>query len=858
MDGQDEVERAKTTIMARVQGAGEKGIWDMDLWDSLHFKIPVIYKAIVELVEAGLIIRWFQNQVMDSGKEITGIVYKEAPPGYQPPPKPREPPNPRRNVFDDSPPPAAIPVLRCIKRARGEGISAAGLREATGLDDGAIAAAIEYLTLTGTIFHRKRRVKGEHGETIKTKVYFEATGKYHTRMMDPEDADSITGYGYDESEIPEYPVDATPRCEVGLGMHFQRRFEGGIAADDLDLLIDVINDAGLDSSLDGPPFYFYGLFHGNSIPDHVDDLGAWLDAAAAHLERWIDGGYDFGAVADKAVAFRFLQSLVRAGDQDASRVLKARIDAALDPARGTPDDRIDVIESCRALLTRRQVYDLLGDDGRASILHRHHGMVVRDLAARLLVPLRPRDPGDGFVPPGLAALAPGEQELLRFMAEKGVDISADGQFIAAGSGGKVHLFNRTSSTPIWSYNNSIGAVLVAISADGQYLAAGDGRNCYFFNKTSATPLWSYDTSEDMQNVALSADGLDFVANSVDMAYFFDFKDTDKDDLSDGYEILVTRTDPNSSDSDEDLLSDGAEILVYHTDPKKTDTDGDGYSDGWEVNNGYDPLNTYSNPSTIVTLFFVFLITIISGAYLIKRKRTKNLRDSALSGSETRPNESKPKNTEGEMPRKGQSDKDIEILEPLSVSALSPAPLKPAEHTSPPPSLVPSENLAAEDLPLLSLGKDEADTRMDEADIVEAIKAHAGSPGDGGARWIQVGAAHVLLFTDGRGAALAFLFAQQVKLNSLIETYAGKLLRKVRTLVSGGTSLDPEGATRLYHSAFPLNDFRSYQAPTTMLDLLKARPDSNPEAGSSAEDAEIAEDMTTLRDRLSRRPWREGA
>ncbi|MEX2756843.1 MAG: hypothetical protein Q6365_015680 [Candidatus Sigynarchaeota archaeon] len=44
---------------------------------------------------------------------------------------------------------------------------------------------------------------------------------------------------------------------------------------------------------------------------------------------------------------------------------------------------------------------------------------IRDVAARLLVPLPPRLPGDDFVPPGLATLSPDEQALMRLLQKCG-------------------------------------------------------------------------------------------------------------------------------------------------------------------------------------------------------------------------------------------------------------------------------------------------------------------------------------------------------------------------------------------------------------------------------------------------------
>lgn len=59
-------------------------------------------------------------------------------------------------------------------------------------------------------------------------------------------------------------------------------------------------------------------------------------------------------------------------------------------------------------------------------------------------------------------------------------------------------------------------------------------------------------------------------------------DTDKDGLSDWYEINVSTTNPLNSDSDGDKISDGAEIRITLTDPNKIDSDNDGINDGVEI------------------------------------------------------------------------------------------------------------------------------------------------------------------------------------------------------------------------------------------------------------------------------------
>lgn len=82
-------------------------------------------------------------------------------------------------------------------------------------------------------------------------------------------------------------------------------------------------------------------------------------------------------------------------------------------------------------------------------------------------------------------------------------------------------------------------------------------------------------------------------------------DTDKDGINDVQEREIG-TDPVKSDTDEDQLNDGDEMFIWKTNPLKADTDGDSYLDGAEIKNGFTPLGpgrlvpTTSTTTTVKT------------------------------------------------------------------------------------------------------------------------------------------------------------------------------------------------------------------------------------------------------------------
>ena len=88
-----------------------------------------------------------------------------------------------------------------------------------------------------------------------------------------------------------------------------------------------------------------------------------------------------------------------------------------------------------------------------------------------------------------------------------MSFSSDGEILAAvgtSTGtcckGQVYLFDKDSSTPLWSYETKGWAVSVSVSGSGDYIAVGCSQytgdsyeRVYLFGRSSSTPLWSYNT-----------------------------------------------------------------------------------------------------------------------------------------------------------------------------------------------------------------------------------------------------------------------------------------------------------------------------------------------------------------------------
>jgi WD40 repeat protein len=101
----------------------------------------------------------------------------------------------------------------------------------------------------------------------------------------------------------------------------------------------------------------------------------------------------------------------------------------------------------------------------------------------------------------------------------GLAFSQDGQYVAAADdNAKVDLFNRSSDTPIWTFqgdtrpdNGNTGYDRGLVAFSRQYLVASLKGIVYLFTLDSNQPVWQYDIGYTMNGLSISADGKHIVA-----------------------------------------------------------------------------------------------------------------------------------------------------------------------------------------------------------------------------------------------------------------------------------------------------------------------------------------------------------
>lgn len=98
-----------------------------------------------------------------------------------------------------------------------------------------------------------------------------------------------------------------------------------------------------------------------------------------------------------------------------------------------------------------------------------------------------------------------------------IDISADNQYVAAGTDGKLLLFNRTNSALLRNWTSPYYVFHVALSSDGAYLAMGAtnfaiskaNEFCLFATSTS-TLIWNYTARDWIRGLDITSDGAKIV------------------------------------------------------------------------------------------------------------------------------------------------------------------------------------------------------------------------------------------------------------------------------------------------------------------------------------------------------------
>ena len=101
-----------------------------------------------------------------------------------------------------------------------------------------------------------------------------------------------------------------------------------------------------------------------------------------------------------------------------------------------------------------------------------------------------------------------------------VDISDDGNYVVAGSGKNVYLFDKTGNLK-WNKSVDDYVYSVAISSDGNYVVVGSGNSVYYFDKYE-NRLWKHSTTDRISSVSVSDDGNNVAFTSYDgYVYYFD-------------------------------------------------------------------------------------------------------------------------------------------------------------------------------------------------------------------------------------------------------------------------------------------------------------------------------------------------
>ncbi len=114
-----------------------------------------------------------------------------------------------------------------------------------------------------------------------------------------------------------------------------------------------------------------------------------------------------------------------------------------------------------------------------------------------------------------------------------VSISFNSNYFVAGSlDNRVYLFNRATESKIWDDGTGGDVSSVAMSDSGYYFVVGSASDdVIYYNRTSTTPEWTYSTGDDVQSVDISASGNYIVAGSWDNKLYYFESDSSTPDWS---------------------------------------------------------------------------------------------------------------------------------------------------------------------------------------------------------------------------------------------------------------------------------------------------------------------------------------
>ena len=178
---------------------------------------------------------------------------------------------------------------------------------------------------------------------------------------------------------------------------------------------------------------------------------------------------------------------------------------------------------------------------------------------------------------------------------------------------------------------------------GEYINSWKDRNMAIYSERASHDysgpffdIWDGEDSyhpyssafDSLNNIIMAGWSRSITTGNYDMCFARFGKDSDMEGLSDYQEINLYNTNPDKDDTDNDGLTDYEEVKIYNTNPNNPDTDGDGSNDEYEILNGFDPNDPFSNRafgimvvtfSVIGALIGISVILIISHYYITKKK-----------------------------------------------------------------------------------------------------------------------------------------------------------------------------------------------------------------------------------------------